>query len=539
MSQSEHPDSEHTIEPTEMSSQYSGEPVKNAEDVRAESSSPEKSKTEQPPSEAPYTVLDEWKKISVIITASFLGLVSPISASTYFPSINQISSDLHKSIPLINLTVTMYMIFQGIAPSFVGSISDAKGRRPVYVCCLTIYLAANIGLALQTNYAALMALRCLQSSGSSGTIALASALVADITTRAERGKYIGYATMGVTLGPAIGPLVGGAIAESLNWHWVFWILSMLAGALILVVLLFLPETCRSVVGNGSVPPPKWNRPLLRSKGPSIPAMPSTLTPRRRRPSPLQSLELICHKEAAIILIYGGLMYAGYFLVLSTLTSQLSERYSMNALKIGLCYLPIGMGSLTSRWTLGILLDRNFKRTAAREEISIVANRQQDVDNFPIEKARLQVSLPCIGLACLTILAYGWVMEYKTPLAGPLVVLFFLGHFITGSFSSFNTLIVDLYFQTPATATASGNLVRCLLGAAATAIASPLINAVGIGWAGTIVAAVWIVLSPFLWLVYAKGWDWRKKKIQKKREREERARARLQPSTSKQCYHRMP
>ncbi|KEF62862.1 uncharacterized protein A1O9_00835 [Exophiala aquamarina CBS 119918] len=514
--------------------------VHTAQSLELDGVNSEQEQTTLPPQKAelvettepPYTVLEEWRKVSIIITASFLGLVSPISSSTYLPSINQISGDLHKSIPLINLTVTTYMIFQGIAPSFVGSISDAKGRRPAYICCLGIYLAANIGLALQSNYVALLVLRCVQSSGSSGTIALASALVADITTRAERGKYIGYATMGVTLGPAIGPIIGGAVASNLGWHWIFWVLSILGATLLLVVVLLLPETCRSVVGNGSIPPPKWNRPLFHGKGQSSPPILTTLTPKRHRPGPMQSLELICHKEAAIILLYSGLMYAGYFLVLSTLTSQLAERYSLRPHKIGLCYLPIGIGSLTSRWTLGILLDRNFRRIAAIEGIPIVKNKQQDIDTFPIEKARLQVSLPFVGMACLSILAYGWVMENKIDLAGPLVALFFLGHFVTGSFSSLNTLMVDLHFQSPATATASSNLVRCLLGAGATGVATPMINAMGIGWTGTFVAAVLLSLSPFLWLVYINGWAWRRPNIERKRHREERARARLQPSSTK-------
>lgn len=95
-------------------------------------------------------------------------------------------------------------IFQGIAPSFVGIFSDRYGRRPAYIFCFIVYIAANIGLALQDDYAALMVLRCIQSSGSSGTIALGSAVVADVSTRAQRGKYIGYASMGVTLGPALG-----------------------------------------------------------------------------------------------------------------------------------------------------------------------------------------------------------------------------------------------------------------------------------------------------------------------------------------------
>ena len=52
-------------------------------------------------------------------------------------------------------------------------------------------LGANIGLALQNNYAALIVLRCLQSTGSSGTVALGNGVVADIASSGERGKFMG------------------------------------------------------------------------------------------------------------------------------------------------------------------------------------------------------------------------------------------------------------------------------------------------------------------------------------------------------------
>ncbi|QQK40799.1 Siderophore transporter, RhtX/FptX family [Penicillium digitatum] len=73
---------------------------------------------------------------------------------------------------LINLTITTYLIFQGLAPSLIGSFSDIYARRPAYIIAFVIYLGANIGLALQNNLTALMILRCVQSSGSSGTIAI-------------------------------------------------------------------------------------------------------------------------------------------------------------------------------------------------------------------------------------------------------------------------------------------------------------------------------------------------------------------------------
>lgn len=85
---------------------------------------------------------------------------------------------------------------QGLAPTLIASSSDTSGRRPAYLLCFVVYIAADIGLALQGNYAALLVLRCLQSGGSSATGALANAVIADIATSAERGSYMGYAFAG-------------------------------------------------------------------------------------------------------------------------------------------------------------------------------------------------------------------------------------------------------------------------------------------------------------------------------------------------------
>lgn len=105
-----------------------------------------------------------------------------------------------------------------------------------------MYIVANIGLALQDNYAALFVLRCIQSTGSSATIAMCSAVVADVATPAERGKYMGAAFSGSLLGPAIGPVIGGVLAEFLGWQAIFWFLAILGAAFMLVFAVFLPET---------------------------------------------------------------------------------------------------------------------------------------------------------------------------------------------------------------------------------------------------------------------------------------------------------
>ena len=77
-------------------------------------------------------------------------------------------------------------------------------------------------------------------------------------TSAERGTYIAFASLASILGPSISPVIGGLISQHLDWHWLFWFLLIFAGVFFLPLLLFLPETCRKVVGDGSVPLPIWN-----------------------------------------------------------------------------------------------------------------------------------------------------------------------------------------------------------------------------------------------------------------------------------------
>jgi MFS family permease len=101
----------------------------------------------------------------------------------------------------------------------------------------------------------------VQSSGSSGTVALANACVADLVTSAERGSYIAYTSLSSILAPALGPIIGGLLAQYAGWHWIFGFLAIAATTFFIPFFLFFPETCRVIVGNGSIPPPRLNQSL--------------------------------------------------------------------------------------------------------------------------------------------------------------------------------------------------------------------------------------------------------------------------------------
>ncbi|KAI4100261.1 MAG: hypothetical protein L6R37_005581 [Teloschistes peruensis] len=118
--------------------------------------------------EGKYSNFTKAQKRWIIGLVAFAGMFSPMSSFIYYPAIHTIALDLGVTITLVNLTITSYMVVSGITPAFVGGLADSLGRRPIYIATFLVYLAANIGLALQRSYPALLVLRMLQSAGGSG-----------------------------------------------------------------------------------------------------------------------------------------------------------------------------------------------------------------------------------------------------------------------------------------------------------------------------------------------------------------------------------
>ncbi|KAI9485264.1 MAG: major facilitator superfamily domain-containing protein [Benjaminiella poitrasii] len=201
--------------------------------------------------DAPYSILSRRQKVMIVITISISGFFSPFSTNIYFPALSLIQNDLHVTEKMVSLTITMYMITQGLSPSFWGSLADNWGRRPILITTFLIYTLACIGLANTKDYASLLSLRMLQAFGSSSAVAVGAGIIGDISTPAERGGYMGVFSMGTMLGPLLGPVLGGLVSNELGWRWIFWILAILVVPIWLVQIVFLPETLRSLVGNGS------------------------------------------------------------------------------------------------------------------------------------------------------------------------------------------------------------------------------------------------------------------------------------------------
>ncbi|GAA5917312.1 hypothetical protein JCM6882_008968 [Rhodosporidiobolus microsporus] len=497
-----------------------------------------------PPPYSIYTPLQKWAIVSLVMVA---GIFSPITANSYMPAIPAVAESLGVTIQKINLSVTVFMILQAVTPTIWGSLCDSVGRRPVYLACLLIYIGSSLGLAFTETYAGLMVLRCVQAAGSASVVALGSGTIGDLAPPKERGGYMGIYSLGAMLGPCIGPLAGGLLADRWDWHAIFFFLTAFSGIVFVLMVVCLPETLRSVVGNGSIQPTSFiNRSVLsiflsrrKSSSSDLAAAEASLAPPKRRSfNPFASLVMFREKDVALILAWNSVLYSLFYAIITSTSSSLKDKYNLSESALGLCYLSVGGGMIAASACNGPRLNRDYRLVARRHEEKKAAERAEagekekvvpqdhnDLTGFPIESARLR-SLPyAIVLMLVVTIIYGWTVEKQVHLAVPLICQFGAGFASMIQFTSISTLLVDLFPGASASATAANNLARCLLGAGATAVIDPIIAKMGVGWAFTMLSLICVIFLPTLVLEWFYGQKFRQDRAdrQAKAKREKEAR----------------
>lgn len=488
--------------------------------VLTSESGPPRSPSQEPLS---YSTFTQRQKLQITILVSLASVFSPISATIYVPALPTIANDLNVSVAAVNLSVTSYMIFQGLSPSLWGSLTDVVGRRPVYLLTMIVYIGACIGLAFTTNYAELIVFRCLQSTGSASTIAIGAGVIGDITQRKERGGYIGFYSAGALVGNALGPIIGGIFAQKTGWHGIFYFLTALAAAFLIVLFLILPETLRSIVGNGSIKAGKTYlaNPVFQflvPAGASREIVSDSRSPRKDIDI-LGPIKMMKEKDVFCGLLFTALFYTVWQATLVASSSLFERVYHLNEISIGLSFIANGVGAVSASLLTGKVLDLDYRAAQRREKERQLASSSSDLERITtaartvehIEHARLRRLPYMAALFTSTCLAFGWCIQARTTIALPILWTFFSGFTTTSIMSMFSTLIVDWYPTAGASATAAINLARCLLGAGGTAAVQPMIDRLGAGVTFSIGAGITCLAVPFGVLVWMKGERWRSRR----------------------------
>lgn len=468
------------------------------------------------PEEAPYTLLSYGQKWGMVALMTMCTFWSSLGSPIYYPALRELESEFQIDENMVNVTVVVYLLFQGIAPTFSGGLADIYGRRPIIVIGMLIYVVVSIGLACCHSYGVLVFLRCVQSACISPTVAISSGVVGDFTLRMERGTFVGATAGFALLGQAFGSLIGAALAAAWGWRSIFWFLVIGCGASVAIVFTLLPETKRTLVGNLSIKPKNFlNRapifllkPVQRSFKYDNPDL-CTLDQNVPKLDLTSALKITAQPEILLSLFPAGLQFAMWTLMLSAISSELSmDPYNYKLTIIGVCYLPAGIGGLVGSFVTGRIIDIFYRRMTRKFEEGKENGTIPQEAKFNVIRARLLAGVPQNFIAVVSFLLFGWSVDKGWKLPAVLITSCVSSFCAMSTLSTSSTLLVDLYPSKSSTATSCFNFIRCSLSAIFMGCFAKMKASMTVGGTFTLMCGL-VFIGNFLLLVpMLYGMKWR-------------------------------
>ena len=158
--------------------------------------------------------------LGIVSTALFMVVLDNLVVSIALPSIHR---DLGASIQSLEWTVNAYVLAYAVLLLTGAALGDRFGRKRMFLAGLSLFTAASAGAALAPSTELLVAARALQGMGAAMVTPLTLTLLAEAFPAARRGMALGVWSGVSGSAVALGPLVGGAVVQSISWHWIFWI----------------------------------------------------------------------------------------------------------------------------------------------------------------------------------------------------------------------------------------------------------------------------------------------------------------------------
>jgi DHA1 family bicyclomycin/chloramphenicol resistance-like MFS transporter len=171
-----------------------------------------------------------------------LSMLGPFSIDTPFPAFREMGGDFGVGSDEMQLVVSAYLIAFGLMSPFHGPLSDALGRKPVIIGGVTLYVLASIGCALSPTLGSLLVFRVLQGLSAGGGVIVSRTVIRDVFEGPEAQRLMSRVMMIFSLAPAIAPVIGGVLLQAGPWPITFWFMALAALLLVVVVVVWLPET---------------------------------------------------------------------------------------------------------------------------------------------------------------------------------------------------------------------------------------------------------------------------------------------------------
>lgn len=171
-----------------------------------------------------------------ILLALFLSALDQTIVGTAMP---RILTDLH-GIDLYTWVVTIYLLTSTITGPIYGKLSDQFGRKNLLVFGVVVFLLGSALSGLSQDMIQLIVFRGIQGIGAGAIFPIALAVIGDLFTPRERGRYQGLFGAVFGISALIGPALGGFLTDSISWHWVFYVNIPVGAVALFIIWRLLP-----------------------------------------------------------------------------------------------------------------------------------------------------------------------------------------------------------------------------------------------------------------------------------------------------------
>ena len=179
---------------------------------------------------------------ALAVLLALLGMLGPFSIDPYLPAFSGIARSLGATPAEMQQTLSAYLFGFAFMNLFHGALSDSLGRRPVVLWGIAVFTLASAGCAMSQSIGQLVFFRALQGLSTGAGIVVSRAVIRDMFAPAQAQKVMSQVTIYFGVAPAVAPLIGGWLFVHLDWHSIFWFLTLVGAALWAANYKLLPET---------------------------------------------------------------------------------------------------------------------------------------------------------------------------------------------------------------------------------------------------------------------------------------------------------
>ncbi|KAH8898268.1 MFS general substrate transporter [Thozetella sp. PMI_491] len=417
----------------------------------------------------------------------------PQGSSMFAPGIQAIMAEFHStSSTTATFLVSIYILGFAFGPLLIAPLSETFGRSPLYQWGNILFTVFSVGAALSTNMGMLLAFRFLMGLAGAVPITIGSGSIADIIPVEKRGRAMSVWALGPLLGPCIGPVAGGYLIAAAGWRWVYWLIVIAAGILILPSFFFMNETYGPVVLDRKVARLRKETGNAELYSKLDVGRPSAVD--KFKLAIMRPLKLLAFTPLVTLLaLYVAITYGILYLMLTTFSFVYAQKYGFGPGIVGLTFLPAGIGMMLGVVGFGIITDRMVK-TAQGKGFA----HKPEIRITPRLTIPAGIPLP-IGL-----FLYGWSTQYSVHWIVPMIGVLIFAAGLMGIMMCVQNYLLDSYLRYAASVTAALAVLRSLLGALLPLGGLQMYNTLGLGWGNSLLGFVSLALIPIPVFFYKYG-----------------------------------